>query len=412
MKELLVFSSIVLCVILEAFFSGSEIALVSVSRVELRKREKEGSRAAKLLSGLLLHPERLLTTTLIGTNLATVTGSVIYTTFIFGKVSALIPFLSGYPEVLTVITFTPFTLTFGELIPKSLFQKYADRIAFRIIYPIYGFYLVVRPFAYISTLISKVLGREERNPFVTKEELESLVKSFSRCAFEVTERKILRNVLRLKEKTVGDIYVPLVNVVAVNADSSISQAIEIIDRTGFSKLPVYRERIDDIIGYISVTDLMAVEEGNLPVRDFLRPIVILPEYMNLLDGLKEFKRSKQQMAVVVDEFGSTLGIITVEDILEEIVGKIEDEFDRDLSLVRRVNDRTVVADGICEIEEVNRFLKVPLPKGEDYVTVAGLILKTLGRFPKRGEVIYLKKHRITVESIDSRRIRKIRIVEL
>ena len=417
MKEALVLFAIFLCVISEAFFSGSEIALVSVSRVELKKREKKGDKAAKLLSRLLSEPEKILAATLIGTNLSTVTGSVLYTVFLFDKVSQAVPFFSSYPEFLTVLTFTPITLTFGELIPKSVFQKYADSIAFRIVYPIYAFYFFVKPLAYFATFVSNavtgLVGKPlEKNPFVTKEELEALVKSFSRCSFEVTERRILRNVLKLKEKTVGDIYVPLVNVVAVNESAKVQQAVNILDKTGFSKLPVYKERFDDIVGYITVTDLMNVEDGNVSVSKFVKPILILPEYMNLLEGLKEFQKTKLQLAMVVDEFGSTLGILTIEDILEEIVGEIEDEFDRSLDLVRRVNDKTLIVDGVCEIKEVNRFLKKPLPESEDYVTVSGLVLKILGRFPERGEVIYLPGHRITVESVDSRRIRKVKVVEI
>ncbi len=417
MKEILILFAILLCVISEAFFSGSEIALVSVSRVELKKRERRGDRAARLLSKLLSEPEKILAATLIGTNLSTITGSVIYTTFVFSKVSKTVPFFSSYPELLTVLTFTPITLTFGELIPKSIFQKYADRIAFKIIFPVYFFYWVIKPLAhfamFISSSITSVIGKPSKgNPFVTKEELEALVKSFSRCSFEVTERKILRNVLKLKEKTIGDVYVPLVNVVAIAENSKVQQAVDILDRTGFSKLPVYRERFDDIIGYVTVTDLMGVEDGELPVSRFIRPVLILPEYMNLLEGLKEFQKTKIQLAMVVDEFGSTLGILTIEDILEEIVGEIEDEFDRSLTLVRRINDRTLVVDGLCEIKEVNGFLRKHLPESEDYVTVSGLILKVLGRFPKKGEVIYLPDHRITVESVDSRRIKKVKIVEL
>ena len=406
---------IFLCVLSEAFFSGSEIAVISLPRVELQKRLKEGDRGAELLSRLLREPEKLLTTTLIGTNLSTVTGSTIFTTYLMNDLVNLLPFLSDYPELVTVLCFTPITLTFGELIPKSLFQKYSHVIAFKIVYPIYFFYLLFKPVSFVvmgfSKLISHLLNAEgDRSPFVTKEELKLLVESGSRFNVEKTERNILRNILELKEKYTGDIYTPLSRVIAVSENASLLEALELMEKSGFSKLPVYEGRIDNIVGYLLVSDLISVDNPNLKVREIMRPVLVLPEYMNIFDALKEFKKSRQQMGIVVDEFGSTLGIVTIEDILEEIVGRIEDEFDREtLKIVRKGNG--VVADASAEVEELNRILKKPLPENPDYVSVGGLILSRLGRFPKAGERVELPHHTITVESLDKRRIKKIRIEE-
>ncbi len=406
---------IFLCVLSEAFFSGSEIAIVSLPKIELQKRLKKGDRGARLLSELLKEPEKLLTTTLIGTNLSTVTGSTVFTTYVMGEIVHIFPFLSGYPEIITVLCFTPVTLTFGELIPKSLFQKYSHVVAFKIVYPIYFFYLLFKPISFVVMGFSKFVAyllkaEEERSPFVTKEELKLLVESGSRFNVEKTERNILRNVLELKEKSVGDIYTPLSKVIAVSENASVLEALELMEKSGFSKLPVYEGRIDNIVGYVLVSDLISVDRPDLKVREIMRPVVVLPEYMNIFNALKEFKKNREQMGIVVDEFGSTLGIVTIEDILEEIVGRIEDEFDREtLKIVKTKNG--VIADASAEIEELNRILKKPLPESPDYVSVGGLILSKLGRFPKVGEKVELPHHTLTVEDIDRKRIKRVKVEE-
>ena len=410
-----VFLLILLCVLFEGFFSGSEIAIVSLPRLELNKRLQKGDKAAKLLAKLLEEPEKLLATTLIGTNLSTVTGSTLFATYLLDSITQKFPFLTSYPELATVMFFTPITLTFGELIPKSLFQKYSHVIAFKIVYPIYFFYLLFKPVSFlvmgVARLIAHLLKADsERSPFVTKEELRLLVESSGRFQVEKTERNILKNILSLREKSVGDIYTPLSKIIAVSENSTVKEALELFLRSGFSKLPVYRERFDNIVGYLLISDLINVKEPELPVKSLIRPVVVLPEYMNIFDALKEFRRKNEQMGIVVDEFGSTLGIVTIEDILEEVVGKIEDEFDREeLQIIKQGDEITV--DAQVEIDELNKLLKTPLPKSSDYVSLGGLILSRLGRFPGEGEVVELPSHTLKVLEVKERRIGKVKVKE-
>ncbi len=406
---------ILLCVLSEAFFSGSEIAIVSLPKVELQKRLEEGDKRALLLEKLLKEPEKLLSTTLIGTNLSTVSGSTLFATYFIEKITNAIPVLSSYPELTTVLFFTPITLTFGELIPKSLFQKYSHVVAFKIVYPIYFFYLLFKPVSFlvmgVSRLLAQLLKAEtEKSPFVTKEELRLLVESSSKFKVEKTERKILKNILSLKEKSVGDIYTPLSKVIAVGEGATIKEALELFNKSGFSKLPVYKERFDNIVGYLLISDLISVKEPSTEVKELLRPVVILPEYMNVFDALKEFRKKGEQLGIVVDEFGSTLGIITIEDILEEVVGKIEDEFEKGEPQVIK-QGKTITADALIEIGEINRFLRKPLPESPDYSKVGGLILNTLGRFPKEGETLNLPYHTLKVVKVGNRRIEKVKIEE-
>jgi len=205
--------------------------------------------------------------------------------------------------------------------------------------------------------------------------------------------------------------VPLLNVVAVEEGAPIEEVLRLSEQSGFSKFPVYRNRFDNIVGYISISDLLNVKDGNLRVKNLMKPILIFPEYMSIFEALKEFRRTKEQMAIVVDEYGSTLGIVTPEDILEEIVGKIEDEFDKPGVKVTK-KEGEIVADGTAEIDEINQFLRKPLPTAPDYTTVAGLILSKLGRFPKKGEKVKLNTAELTVLEVDPKKIRKVKIKEL
>jgi len=237
-----------------------------------------------------------------------------------------------------------------------------------------------------------------------------LVESTSRFKVEETERDILRNILRLKEKNLGDIYVPLSQVVAVSSSATAAEALKLFKDSGFSKLPVFESRVDNIIGYVLVSDFISVTEPSVKVKEIMRPVLIFPEYMNLFDALKEFKKANEQLGIVVDEFGSTLGIVTVEDILEEIVGRIEDEFDKGEVGITK-NGNTVIASASVEVSELNKLLNYPLPESSDYVSVGGLILSRLGRFPVEGEVVELPHHTIFIDRVSKNRIERVKIRE-
>ncbi len=403
---------VLLFVFLEAFFSGSEMAVVSANKALLKRLSERGNKGAEIAVRLLEDMDTTLTVTLIGTNFSTVSAAASFTMFLS---SLNVPFVRENVELLTVAFLSPFTVTFGELIPKSLFQRYANSILPVVAFPLYFFYKVFKPVAFILTGFSKLvsfsLGKDNlRTPFVTKEEIGWLIETSPISDFEITEKKILKNVFKMKEKTLGDIYVPLLKVVALRQDSRVKDALKTFETTGFSKLPVYKERFDSLIGYVLVTDLLNEKDKYAPIKKYMRKIPYLPEYMNLLDALKEMRKRKSQMAVVVDEFGSTLGIITVEDILEELVGKIEDEFDKGAQSVQN-DGKSLICDAGVEVSEVNWMLKKPLPIGDDYSTLAGLILKKTGKVPEKGQKITVGNYEIEVLDSDERRIKKVRLTQ-
>lgn len=393
-------------VLLEAFFSGSEIAIVSIPKYKIKQYLREGDKKAKLLLKFLEEPEKLLSTTLIGTNFSTVSGASLLTYILYH-------YVPNYAEILTPLIYTPITLTFGELIPKSIFQKYAEKLALKIIYPLVFFYYLFRPFIFFLNLFTKVICKifgieNDKTPFVTKEELELLLKSDMTSMFDEKEKQIIKNIFYAKDKSLGDIYVPLNKVVALSSNSKIKDLKRVIKKYGFSRYPVFENRIDNIIGIVKIDDALK-SNLDIPVVSIMKPPLYLPEYMNIFDALRIFKDKKDSIAVVVDEYGSTLGIITLEDILEEIVGRIDDEFDKTPLIQKTLNG--VICDPTIEITEINRFLKKELPMGTDYSTVSGLILKTLGKFPNRGEIIDFPHHLIKILDVSPRKIEKVLIIE-
>ena len=411
MEAVIPLLAIAIFVIFEGFFSGSEIAIVSLSRIELEKRFKDGKKEAKLLKKLLENPEKFLATTLVGTNLSTVSASTIFTLFVLDKVQ--FPLFVNHPELAVVLLLTPITLTFGELIPKSLFQKYSNKISFKLAYPVYFFYLVFKPLTFFlmefARFVSKVAKSEQRYS-ITKEELFFLLDNVKRLKLDLPERAILKNILRVREKNVGDIYTPLSKVVAVEEKTPVANTVEIFENTGFSKLPVFKSRIDNINSYLSVDSLLEEENLNKRVGEVAKPVLVFPEYMGILEALSRFRKTPSQLAIVVDEYGSTLGILTIEDILEEIVGTIEDEFDLTKQKVRKYG-KIVVADGDAEIEEVNRYLRTPLKPSASYETVSGYILSRIRKIPAEGESFRFENKIFRILESDARRIKKVQIIE-
>ncbi len=393
-------------ILLEAFFSGSEIAIVSVPKYKVKEKAEKGDKGAKLLLKFLKEPEKILSTTLIGTNLSTVSGASLFTFIMYN-------YFPEKAEFLTPFIYTPISLTFGELIPKSIFQKYADILAFKVIYPLSIFYYIFRPFIFFLSLftkfICKLLGIENvKNPFVTKEELELLLKSDMTSMFDEKEKQIIKNVFYAKDKTLGDIYVPLNKLVAISEKASLKDLRKLIEKYRYTRYPVFENRVDNLIGIININDI--IKSKNIKsLKEFIKKPLYLPEYMNIFDALKIFKDKKESMAIIVDEYGSTLGIVTLEDILEEIVGRIDDVFDKTPFLQKTLNG--ILCDPSIEISEVNKYLNNELPLGTDYSSVSGLILKTLGRFPKEGELIFLPNHTIKILKLSPRKIEKVLIVE-
>jgi CBS domain containing-hemolysin-like protein len=402
----------VVCVCVEAFFSGSEIALVAADRAKLRQRAAEGDRGAALAESLLKKPQVLLATTLMGTNLATVTFSVTVAL-------ALITSAWGESTLLAIVLVTPMTLLFGELVPKTLFQQHADRIAPRIIYPLRVASLVLRPGVWImggfAGAITRILGTERERAFITRDELAMLIETeplSSQPEITEAEREMIANVFELSEAEVQDVMVPLSEVTALPETTSLDEAMREVADKQHSRMPVYRSRLTDIVGVVHVFDLLlAGSRGTARiVAELAKPATFVPENMPAVDLLVELQGTGNHMAIVVDEYGGAVGVVTVEDLLEEIVGEIADEHDSEPSPIRQERPGVWRVEARISVERLNEELNLDLPESEDYETLAGILLENFKRIPEPGESMVVAGVTIRVIKASDRAIEVVQVL--
>jgi putative hemolysin len=399
---------IVAALALTAFFSGAEMAFIAANRVRLRHLAEAGNRAAARYLEAFRRPERVLSTSMIGVTIAHITASSAATW-------ALIPYLGTWAAVVVTGALTPLMLVFGEVIPKAVAREWATAII-RYLFPVIE--LASRLLAPLTwganVLVGRALALFGRRPattrqFVSREELKLLLQLEPEEAdVTITEAEMIDKIFDLGEKTVREIMVPLVDVVALPASAPPDDAVRVIAERGFSRIPVYTDRAFNLVGVVTVMDLLRRGAQTPDLRSLMRAAHYVPETKLIDDLLREMQKGRIQLAVVVDEYGGAVGIVTVEDIVEEIVGEIEDEHDRTSPLVERLPDGSYRVAGRVRIDELNESLDWELPKG-DFETVAGLVLATVNRIPAVGEVFGVGPHEFTVLEADERRILKVRI---
>ena len=396
----------------EAFFAGAEIAIVSANRNRLRAMADEGHRGAGLALDLLARPEWLHGTILTWHNASFVTNVSIAT------LAAIQVAGPRYGELLSILVVIPFLVIFGEVMPKSYFQERADVIAPRIAPIVWAARVGAYPAVWaVSLLIGLVTGgktaREESSTFITRRELEALVEEPSEGDVHPVERKMIGRIFSFGDLRADDVMVPLVDVSAVDEQGTVEDAIERIEKDGHSRIPVYRENINHIVGVVYARDILALgPEAAGPLLSkpgLVREVYYVPDSKPADDLLADLQREKHKLAIVVDEYGGCVGVVTVEDLVEEIVGEISDEYDVDeVRLFRRVGDRKYMVDARMEIEAVRDELSVPVPDG-DYNTLGGFLLERFGRIPKAGEQIVVEGWVFTIEAATERQIESVRL---
>ena len=374
--------TVIFFLLLEGFFSGSEIAIVSADRVLLGRRAKQGKLGAKLVLRLLDEGPIFLATTLVGTNICTVTNSILIARYLIHQ------FSEGKAEALAVAVFYPLTLIFGELIPKSFFQRHADRIAPKTAVPLFIFSRILYPVVVALTSTSKTLlallgfKGEFKVPPITRREVALLLRSGIK-GLKPFEQRIIRKVLRFTETQAYQAMKPLIEVVAFPEEMPAAEAIDKMAELPYSNFPIYSERIDRITGIVSKLDLIFADGLERPLKVFAKPPYFVPDSKPIDEILEEMTSTHRNFAVVVDEYGGAVGIITAEDIFEEVIGEIEDEFDPKTELYRHLGGGRILISGRMEIERINELFGLGIPEG-DYETLAGFIIEHLGRIPKPG----------------------------
>ena len=399
---------VVLCLLASAFFSAAEMAFIAANRIRLRHLAEQGVRVARGYMEAFQRPERLLSTAMMGVTIAHVSASALTT-------ALLLPWFDRKAALWATVILTPVMLVFGEILPKTLTQQRATAVALRIFDPLRAAAWLLAPVVWTANImvgaILRGLGyRERRDPFVSRDDLRLLFQVEPQGTTDVKEeeREMIEGIFDLGETTVREIMVPLVDVVAVPEEATVEEAVARIRESGHSRLPVYRERIDHVIGIVTALDLLqrgATEEG---VKALLRPAYYVPETKRIDELLRELQRQRIQLAVVVDEYGGSEGIVSVEDVVEEIVGEIEDEHERQPSTLTSLPDGSYLVAARLGIDELNEALEWDVPK-KDYETVGGLILSALGRIPRPGEQVILGRYELSVVDADERRILKVKV---
>jgi putative hemolysin len=399
---------ILLSLALTALFSASEMAFIAANRVRLRHLAEAGSQTAARYLEAFRRPERVLATCMMGVTIAHITASSVSTW-------ALLPVLGSWSAVVVTAALTPVMLVLGEVMPKAVAREWATALIRSLFRVIELSSWVLSPLTWgANAVVGKALALFGRTPsstrqFVSREELKLLLQMEPEEAdVTVSEAEMIDKIFDLGQKTVREIMVPLVDVAALPASTHPDEAVRLIAERGFSRIPLFTDRAFNLIGFVTAMDLLRRGAQAPDLRSIMRPATYAPETKRIDDLLREMQKGRIQLAVVVDEYGGAVGIVTIEDILEQIVGEIEDEHDRTPATVERLPDGSYRVAGRVSIDELNESLDWELPKG-DFETVAGLVLSTVNRIPAVGEVFHVGRYTFTVLEADERRILRVRI---
>jgi putative hemolysin len=391
---------VALCIVVQGLFSGSEIAIVGSDRLVLRSRAESGDRAAIRVLKLLENPTRVVGTCLLGTNLATIAGATL--------VANMLHRLGDVPELLVVAVYTPLTIVFSEMVPKSIFQQHANTLAPIVARPLAGLSTLLRPALWAiegaTLLIMNALGVKDAHVHtVRREDIQLLLDNAGTTDIQEEEKEMILRVFNFSETEVADAMVPLIEVVALPDTATCGEARAVMVEQGFSRLPVYRKRIDRIVGMVTHSDLLFSTDDARPVGSVVHELMFVPETKRVDQLFLDLRRKRQRIAIAVDEYGGAVGLISIEDILEEIVGEIEDEYDRQRPLVRKVGERQWVASGRVEADNLLEATGFEMPEG-DYETLAGFLLTRFGHVPGVGERLTWGTYVFTVSLANERAI--------
>lgn len=417
---------LIILIMLNAFFAASEIAFISLNDAKIDMQAKEGNKKAQKIKKMLENPSKFLATIQIGITLAGFLSSA-YASEAFASelapvLNTIIPSISievwnSIAIILITIILSYFTLIFGELVPKRIAMKNYEKIAFATIGIVKGISVVTAPFVkfltFSTNLVSKLFGvSETEEEIVTEEEIRMMVDAGEeKGTIDKEEKEMINNVFEFNDKTVDEIMVPRTEVYALDMNLSVAKAIEsLTEDFRYSRIPVYDETIDEIKGIVYIKDiLLSTKNKNVKIKNLVKEALFVPETKPVNELFEELRKSRKQIAIVVDEYGGTSGIVTMEDILEEIVGEIYDEYDIVKKEYEQIDENTFMLSGSLAIAEVEKILDTKIPEG-DYETISGYLLEELGRIPKDKEQVVIETPEITykLEKVKDKRILKIK----
>jgi len=401
---------LIVLLLLSAFFSASETALTSLSKIRLRNMVDDGVKNAKLIEKILSNQSKLISAILVGNNLVNIGASALATSFAidtFG--SNVVGFVTG------ILTFM--VLVFGEITPKTFANQKAEKVCCWVIKPIAFCVFIFTPIVvvlnFITGILFKILGCDfdKKVPTITESEFKTMVNvGHEEGVLEVDEREMINNVMGFGDSDAKDVMTPRTDIVAIEINSSYEDVLSLFKKEQFSRLPVYNENIDDIIGIISIKDVMFFDNSSeFDISSLMRKPYFTYESKSCSELFSIMRTKSLSIAVILDEYGGTSGIVTLEDLLEEIVGEISDEYDDETEEIKAIKEGEFIVDGSAKIADVNDMIGTNF-ESEDFDSIGGYVVGVIGRFPEKGETIEDSNVKFIIEETDRNRIGKIRIL--
>ena len=418
---------LVILILLNAYFAATEIAFISLNDAKIEKKAKEGNKKANTPIKEHKNPSKFLATIQIGITLAGFLSSAFASDAFAGmlapKLNELMPFISinvwqNISIVIITIILSFFTLVFGELVPKRLAMKYYEKISYATIGVIKAISVITAPFVKLLTwatnIVSKIFGvGEQEEEIVTEEEIKMMVdQGEEKGSIEENEKELINNVFEFNDIVASEIMTHRTDMYAIEIEQDLYEILDEIDEYKYSRIPVYRDSIDNIEGILFLKDILksVSMRKKIKIADIIREAYFVPETKPIDEIFKELQANKMQMAIVVDEYGGTAGVLTMEDILEELVGNIFDEYDDIEFEYKKLDENTYLIDGSISLYELKKILNVELPEG-DYETLSGYLIEKLGRLPEEGEYPVIEDEKLTykIQEYEDKRIRWVKV---
>ena len=411
-NDTILFIVLIVLLALSAFFSSAETALTTVNRIRIRNLADEGNKNAKTVLKITDDSSKMLTAILIGNNIVNLSAASLTTTLAYSLGGSMVAIASG---ILTVAI-----LLFGEITPKTMATIHAEKVSLAYAPIIHIFMKITTPFVFIINGLTNVVlfilrvDPNDHKRAMTENELRTIVNvSHEDGVIESEEKEMIYNVVDLGDAKAKDVMVPRVHVTFADVNCTYEELIDIFREDKFTRLPIYEDTTDNVIGTINMKDLLLYDYGNTKefhIRDIMREAYFTYEYKNISELLVEMRQTSFNIAIVLDEYGETSGLITLEDILEEIVGEIHDEYDEnEEDFVHKISDKEYLVEGSVNLDDFNDRLELNL-ESEDYDSLGGFIIEHLDRLPELGDSITTEDGiRLVVESLDKNRIEKVHV---
>lgn len=408
-------------ILVNAFFAATEIAFISINDAKIEKQAKEGNKKAKQIRKMLKEPSKFLATIQIGITLAGFLSSAFaadaFADDLAPVLESLIPLGLSVWKSISIIIITMilsyFSLVFGELVPKRLAMRNSEKIAFGTIGIVRAISVVTAPFVKLLTAstngISKIFGISETDEeTVTEEEIRMMIDvGEEKGSIEEEERELINNVFEFNDKVVSEIMIHRKDIYAIDINSDVDHILKDLNEYKYSRIPVYEDNIDNIVGLLFIKDLIANinKKEKVKISNLLREAYFVSENKQINELFRDLQRNKHQIAIVLDEYGGTAGLVTMEDIIEELVGNIFDEYDDEEKEYEKIDDNTYMISGSVSIHDLRKILNVEIPEGE-YDTLSGYLIEELGRIPSDDEKPIIETDKVTykIEDYEDKRI--------